>query len=83
MPEMTVQATSDAANARTGEAFDQEFIARQPHTDDGWRQDWEKHSDGLMELFKEASLAAPHTVRHQLWSGVHMLNQLSCASAKA
>ena len=48
---MVLQAVSDAADAQNGEAFSHPFVARHPHTDKGWRQDWEKHSDGLMDLF--------------------------------
>ena len=46
------QARSDAANPKNGDAFEHDFVARQPHTDAGWRQKWEKHSDGLMDLYE-------------------------------
>lgn len=36
-----------------------------------------------MELFEQVDFAAAHTVRHQPWCGVHMLDELSCAWAEA
>lgn len=52
-----VQARSDAANPQNGDAFRQPFCRRQPHTDPDWRQDWEKYSDGLKDLFESVGFS--------------------------